>query len=70
MMLEVADLIMIEGVTQGAMTKTLNHQSKLNRLSQTGACQMGQERWIMVESVKYAEIGSNVDVSGFISHVS
>ena len=42
-------VIRLEVGTEGAMTKTLNHQIRLNRLSQTGRCQMGQERGVMIE---------------------
>ena len=44
-----ADVIMLVVGTEGVMSKTLNHQTKLNHLSQKGQCLMGPERWVMVE---------------------
>ena len=44
-----ADVIRLEVGSEGAMTKALNQQIKLIRLSPTGRCLMGQERLVMVE---------------------
>ena len=55
-------VIRLEVGTEGARTKTLNHQTSVNRLSQTGRCQMGQERsvlmergWIGMRSVQFSK---------------